>query len=62
MPIFRVKIKYGELGSTKHSSQDVTVEANDELHAERMAINKFLTSNAAYEDKEAIAIAVKEIG
>ncbi|MDY0134078.1 MAG: hypothetical protein RBS14_00105 [Atribacterota bacterium] len=61
MAKYRVKIKYGNPGEHKLSSQSVTVEAGSESTAMQLAISKFKNSNAAYRNKEVEVDKIEEI-
>jgi hypothetical protein len=61
MAKFRVTIKYGDPGEFKHNSQEITVEAGSEAVAMELAVNRFKNSNAAYRNKDAEVVRIKEI-
>jgi hypothetical protein len=61
MAKYRLKIKYGNPGEQKNSSQSVTVEAGSESTAMQLAISKFKNSNAAYRTKEVEVVKIEEI-
>lgn len=61
MAKYMVTIKYGNPGESKNTSQIITIEAGSESAAMQLAVNKFKSSNAAYKNKEAEAVKIKEI-
>ncbi len=58
---YRVKIKYGNPGEHKNSSQTINVEAEDEKTAMELAINKFKSSNPSNRDKEVVVVGIEKI-
>ncbi|WP_153114538.1 hypothetical protein [Rhodocyclus tenuis] len=61
MKKYRVTIKYGNPGKVPNSTQNITVEAEDETTARLIAPNKFRSSNAAYINKEAMVVKIEKI-
>ncbi|PMR74054.1 hypothetical protein C1H69_15405 [Billgrantia endophytica] len=58
---YRVTLKYGDVGKYKHNSQNITVEAESDLTAMRLAEEKFKSSNSAYKNKEVDIVKVVKI-
>lgn len=58
---YRVTVKYGDPGKFKNSSQNITVEAESDLAAMRLAEAKFKNSNSAYKNKEVDVVKVEKI-
>jgi|GEM_PF-1442020 len=61
MAKYQVKIKYGNPGEYKHSSQTINVEAGSESTAAQLAISKFKNSNSTYKNKDVDVFEIKEI-
>ncbi len=59
MTKFKVKVKHGDPGKPKNSSQNIDVEAESESIAKELAINKFKNSNSAYKNKEVDVVEIK---
>jgi len=59
MTKYVVKLKYGNPGEYKNTSQSVTVEADSESTAMQLAINKFKNSNSTYKNKEVDVVDIK---
>ncbi len=57
---YRVTIKYGDPGKSKLSSQTITVEAESDSTAMRLAEAKFKNSNSAYRNKEVDVVKVEK--
>jgi hypothetical protein len=58
---YRVTLKYGDPGKYKHNSQSVTVEAESDSTAMRLAESKFKNSNSTYKNKEVDIVKVEKI-
>lgn len=61
MAKYQVKIKYGDPGKYKNTTQTVVVEAESESTAMKLAINKFKNSNSTYANKEVDVVEIKKI-
>lgn len=59
MSKYRVTIKHGDPGKSKLSSQTITVEAESDSTAMRLAEAKFKNSNSAYRNKEVDVVKVE---
>lgn len=58
---YRVTLKYGDPGKYKNSSQSITVEAESDSTAMKLAENKFKNSNSTYKNKEVDIVKVEKI-
>jgi hypothetical protein len=61
MKKYRVTVKYGKPGEFKHSTQQITVEAESDSSAMQLAVSKFKNSNPAYRNMDAEAVQVQQI-
>ena len=60
MKKYSVTVKYGDPGRPKTNSQVVSVEAESDASAMRLAVAKLINSNAFYADKEFDVIKTQE--
>jgi len=49
---YTVKIKYGKINKPKTQTQTIEVEAESDMMASMLAINKFKNSNSAYQNMD----------
>lgn len=58
---YRVSIKYGDPGKSKSNTQTITVEAESDATAMKIAESKFRSSISSYRNKEVDVVRVEKL-